>query len=982
MRKALTIGGFLFACILVAFPSLCLPRDFAEPLTSENQLKKETFKLSISGGLISLRARDARLSDILEEIADKTGVDITIFAPLERKISGSFADLRLGEALEIITDNRCVVFSRKPVDGGFEITRVVVFPDSTGERPAEAHDDHPAEASVVGKSPESFSQSPGIGQPDESSRDVTVGGRKDLKKSRIVSNELIIRFKTGVSEEEIHALLTLMGATTKRRLKAIDYYVVSLPQSLSVSEALQWCLNRDIVEKTEPNYLISLQEEIPSSPDDPYFQNQWPLHNTGQTGGPPGADVDALEAWDITQGNPQVVIAVIDTGIDYDHPDLADNIWQNDLELDGEAGTDDDGNGYVDDVRGWDFVDEDNDPRDEHGHGTHVGGIAGAVTDNSIGVAGLAWHCRIMPVRAGNSRGVFTSEHAAQAIIYAAENGAQVINLSWGGYEKISVIDDAMTFAPRGGALICAAAGNDDSSSLIYPAAYRNDAVIAVGATDDEDRKASFSNYGNWVHVSAPGDGPAMGGSSSLGIYSTYLAGTYRQRRGTSMATPHVAGTAALLFSHFQDMSPLEAKTRIMRSADVINDLEGVNMTSGRTNVYRALTEEYRTPHVFSVRPDAAHEGDQVFILGDRFGENQTGDRAVTFHPALEGEVTAWSDSGIVSRVPEGAQTGEIKVTTPEGVSNGIPIAILVKYYDEETVQSGFQEGGTPMGWHADDESWSHTLPFSFPFFGRRYDSLLVCSNGFLIFQDESFCSYDNGTEAFRHKVMIAPMWDDLSTIGSSGEDIYIGSPSEDAVSFRWAGKRYGSSGPINVETVLYRDGRIAFSYGSGNTNLSPTVGISGGDGNNYHLSVYDEKSQLEGVDTVLFTPRDNVPKPKICTPSGDSGHSSCFIATAAFGSPGERPILILRTFRDRHLKACAPGRFLVRIYERYSPPLARFVAKHDNLRFAVRIMLVPWVAAARAVLFFGVKVTLCIVTALVLIPCLLVILKFGRRRA
>lgn len=286
------------------------------------------------------------------------------------------------------------------------------------------------------------------------------------------------------------------------------------------------------------------------------------------------------------------------------------------------------------------------------------------------------------------------------------------------------------------------------------------------------------------------------------------------------------------------------------------------------------------------------------------------------------------------------------------------------------------------MGWHADDASWSYTLPFSFPFFGRLYDSLFVCSNGFLIFEDEAFRSYDNGTEAFRHKVMITPMWDDLSTVGSSGEDIYIGSPSEDAVSFRWAGKRYGSGGPVNVETVLYRDGRIAFSYGRGNTNLSPTVGISGGDGNQYHLSIYDENSELDGVDTVLFTPRDNSVQPQICTVSGNSGHSTCFIATAAFGSPAETPILILRAFRDRHLKACAPGRLLVRIYERYSPPLARFVSEHDTLRFVVRIMLVPWVAAARAALFLGVEVTLCILTALVLMPSFLIFLKLGLRRA
>ena len=982
MKTTITTAAFLFTCILVALPAACFSRDFSEPLILEDQQGEKSFHLSISGGLISLHARDAELRDILEEISSKTGVEITIFAPLESKISISFENLPLGKALEMMTSNRCVVFSAKPGGRDFEITRVAVFPDSAREVPAKP-DDHPADTTMVYEFPESLSRSPGTGQPHESSRQVTVMGAKDGRKSRVVSNELIVRFKSGVSREEIHALIARMGATAKRHLEAIDYYVLSLPRFLSVSEALKWCRNRDIVEKTEPNYLIPLQQDVPPSPDDPYLKTyQWPLHNTGQTGGPQDADVDALEAWEIDQGNPWVVIAVIDTGIDYDHPDLGANIWQNDLELEGEDGVDDDGNGYVDDVMGWDFVDEDDDPKDEHGHGTHVAGIAGAVTDNGIGVAGLAWHCRIMPVRAGDSRGIFTSEHAAQAIIYAAENGAHVINLSWGGYEKISLIDDAMTFATNGGALICAAAGNDDSSNLIYPAAYRNDAVIAVGATNDEDRKAGFSNYGNWVHVSAPGDGPAIGVSSSRGIYSTYLDGTYRQRRGTSMATPHVAGTAALLFSHFQDMSALEARTRIMRSADVIEDLDGVNMTSGRINVYRALTEEYHTPHVFSIRPDAAHEGDRVFILGDRFGEDQTAERAVVFEPALEGEIMAWSHSAIVSRVPAGARTGEIKVMTPEGVSNGIPIAILLKYYDEESVESRFQERGTPMGWHADDGSWAYTLPFSFPFFGLHYDSLYVCSNGFLIFEDNGFSSYENSTGAFRHRVMIAPLWDDLSTIGSSGEDIYIGLPSEDAVSFRWAGKRYGSNDRVNVEAVLHKDGGIEFSYGMGNKDLSPTVGISGGDGDRYHLSVHDENSSLDGADTVLFTPTGNPQPPKMCASTGNDGDSNCFIATAAFGASGAGRIRTLRAFRDRHLKACALGRFLVRVYERYSPPLAHFIAEHETLRPVFRIMLVPWVVAAGAVLSLGVKAALCILTAVTALPCLLVFVWVGCRRA
>jgi len=198
------------------------------------------------------------------------------------------------------------------------------------------------------------------------------------------------------------------------------------------------------------------------------------------------------------------MIAIIDTGVDYTHEDLAANIWQNPGEIPGN-GVDDDANGYIDDTMGWDFVDSfegaagedfeipDNDPMDRHGHGTHVAGIAGAVTNNNLGIAGVTWNCTIMPVRAGyknqSGGGILESDDAAQAIVYAADNGAQVINLSWGDYQTSNLIRDAMTFATIKGALICAAAGNENSSDRIYPAASENDAVLAVGALDDKDKK-------------------------------------------------------------------------------------------------------------------------------------------------------------------------------------------------------------------------------------------------------------------------------------------------------------------------------------------------------------------------------------------------------------------------------------------------------------------------------------------------------------
>jgi hypothetical protein len=597
----------------------------------------------------------------------------------------------------------------------------------------------------------------------------------------------------------------------------------------------------------EPNYL----QHLCVIPNDPDYGQQWNLPN-----------IYSESAWDTETGSSDVVVAVIDTGVDYLHEDLDANIWHNPGEIPDNA-IDDDGNGYVDDVIGWDFVDasggaagedfvdQDNDPMDRQGHGTHVAGIAGAASNNGIGIASVAWNCKIMPVRAGfktpSGGGVLESDDAAQAIVYAAENGAKVINLSWGDYQKSSLIEDAIQFAAEQGALICAAAGNENSSSLLYPAALENSSVVAVGATDSQDKRAYFSNYGDWVHVSAPG----------ASIYSTYLNNFYTFMSGTSMATPHVAGLAGLLFSYFPELTPPEIKARIMRSVDILQDLDGENITSGRINAYMSLVAQYSTPHIFSLSPDSAHAGDQVTLFGDRFGSDQ-GTSSVTFYPGIAAEIIFWSECEIICRVPEEAQSGKVTVTTSEGMSNEVEITILEVFYDETLTEHEFLEGGTAQGWQADDQSWLFQLPFSFPFFGQEYDSVYVCSNGYLDFTDSSPL-YLNSQSVLKTRVMIAPLWDDLITNGAfqQDEDIYVHSPSGDSVCFRWSGESYENGGPVNVEVILYDDGRIQFNYGAGNSGLSPTIGISGGGGENYNLAAYDGQSDLAEVESALFTPRE-----------------------------------------------------------------------------------------------------------------------------
>ncbi len=319
------------------------------------------------------------------------------------------------------------------------------------------------------------------------------------------AGELLVQYRNGVDQA---AKAALHGAARVKASHAIGrgkIHRIYLEAGMTVEQALKVYAQDPDVEIAEPNYLLEAQV----FPDDTSFSQQWGLYNTGQVVGgyvgTPGVDVKGPEAWDITTGDPSVIVAVVDTGCDIDHPDLAGNIWTNAGEVDGD-GIDNDGNGYIDDVNGWDFVDNDNDPHDASGHGTHVAGIAGAVSDNNTGISGVAWQAKIMPLRFLNAFDTGTTADAISAIQYALNNGAKIINCSWGstGYSMAlkSVIDSA-------NALFICAAGNsaaDTDISPYYPASFNSPNIISVAATDQMDQMTWFSNHGTvTVDVAAPG---------------------------------------------------------------------------------------------------------------------------------------------------------------------------------------------------------------------------------------------------------------------------------------------------------------------------------------------------------------------------------------------------------------------------------------------------------------------------------------------
>lgn len=278
--------------------------------------------------------------------------------------------------------------------------------------------------------------------------------------------------------------------------------------------------------------------------------------------------INAAEAWDITTGGEEIIIAIIDTGVDWDHPDLAENIWTNPREI-ADNSIDDDGNGYVDDIIGWDFGGDsgnaDNDPNEDGpDHGTHVAGLASAVTDNAIGIASIGFNSSLMCIKTSrddlrSDAGTALIAYGYEGIKYAADNGADIINCSWGGYSYSNFAQSIIDEAVSKGALIVAAAGNDNSSDLFYPASYQG--VLSVTATNFDDQKATWANYGTMVDVSAPG----------LDIYSTWYNDSYAGKSGTSMASPIAAGLAAITKSRFPDFTPLQIAEQIRVNSNPID---------------------------------------------------------------------------------------------------------------------------------------------------------------------------------------------------------------------------------------------------------------------------------------------------------------------------------------------------------------------------------------------------------------------------
>ena len=828
-----------------------------------------------------------------------------------------------------------------------------------------------------------------------------------------VPGELLVKFKPRLASGAVLSSPAIAGVTTIRTIPGIGAHHVKLPTGMSVQTALHHYRNHPDVEYAEPNYIYKIHSTVPN---DTFFTYLWGLRNTGQivngSAGTPGADIQATSAWDLSTGSSAVIVAVIDTGVDYNHPDLAANMTG----------------------KGYDFVQGDADALDygSTGHGTHVAGTIAAVGNNGTGITGVGWKTKILAVRAGDTYGYFTNANIASAIGYAVSAGAKIINASFGGNAYSTTIYNAIAAAKAAGILFIAAAGNDgtnNDTTSFYPAGYDLNNIIAVAATDQNDYLCYFSNYGaSSVHVAAPGQNiystkparqtlwsedfengigswtlggtnntwgitgsqyysgysalavnpggnylsntnswissPAINLSGRLGsqllfylkgksqsnkdfLYidvrsgatdwvnlaqvsgdyssgwyiarldlspydgqnavfirfrfvsdsstnymgwyiddvsvtaasSTYNGTEYQFKSGTSMATPHVVGLAALIWGYKPGLTYLQVRDAIFNSVDTKSSLTGKMSTGGRINALKAL-----------LLPDPPASLSASAVSASRID-------------------LTWSSSGPASgfkiyRKSGSTGTWSLVSTTSSADRSYSDTGVLAEttYYYRITSYNG--TGDSPYS----NECSATTPAVSLP--NPPYSLSASAVSASRIDLTWSISGTAWGFKIYR-KPGSTGTWSLVSTAAS-------------------ADRAYTDTGVLAETTYYYRlasyneTGDSPYSNECFATTPTDSLSSSSSSGN---------KSESGG---------------------GGGGGGGCFIATAAFGSPAEKHVRILRDFRDRFLLTNATGRKLVAFYYRTSPPVADAIRGSSILRATVRVVLMPAIGMTYMALYFG----------------------------
>jgi len=608
-------------------------------------------------------------------------------------------------------------------------------------------------------------------------------GQKESIPYEYVKDELLVRFTLDTPKSAVDQINAAIGAQVLQSFQIVsNLYLVKIPAHLSVPQAIARYKGYANVLYAEPNYIQRKAQQIQLTPDDPSFSQLWGLHNTGQTGGTPDADIDAPEAWDITTGSSSVVVFVIDTGVDYNHPDLAANLWTNPGEIPSN-GIDDDGNGYVDDVYGIDTYYNDTDPFDGDGHGTHVSGTIGAIGNNSVGVVGVNWTVKIGHCKFLSDFGSGTTAGAVSCLQYVLNlkqtgdpaNDIIATNNSWGGGGFSQALYDAIKAHMNAGILFIAAAGNasaNNDTALFLPASYYLPNMIAVAASNHTDAKAWFSNYGrHTVHIGAPGEA----------ILSTIPGNSYDTYSGTSMATPHVTGLAALIKAQFPSFTWYQIRNRILATGDVTAGMQNITISDRRINAYQALTCS-NVPFFGVWRPFATASWPMLIAVYWVNCEDPAGPISVTITPggtvlnllddgneAVSGDI--YAGDGVYSAIWTGpadiCTIGTFTLTFSNGQSTTVQVGGAQGSYSCTTPSPTWRTiTGTNLNL-GDDTSTAITPGFPVKFGTTSYSTVNVGSNGVLSFTNPVTAYSNTQLPNTSYTTLIAPFWDDLYPTGA-----------------------------------------------------------------------------------------------------------------------------------------------------------------------------------------------------------------------
>ena len=733
----------------------------------------------------------------------------------------------------------------------------------------------------------------------------------NVKKSlspEFVPGQVLVRYRSEriAKRQTLHTLASADGRQLDIQLERFEgadivpglrLAHVAAADTMAALEALK---NQPDVVYAEPDYLLHLDV----TPNDPRFTSG-ELYGLTTIGAP--------TAWNTTTGttgNNRIVVGVIDEGIDKNHPDLGANIWTNPAEIAGD-GIDNDSNGFIDDVNGYNFAGNTGTIPAEN-HATHVAGTIGAVGNNNTGVVGVNWQVGLMSLKfIGGSSGA-TSD-AIRASNYAKQmrdlwvstggvKGAniRVLNNSYGGGGFSQSFIDAITSLNQTGILFVAAAGNAPDSpqpnnDIVphYPGSYDLPNVISVAATDSADGLASFSHFGAAsVQMGAPG----------VGILSTTANNTYSFFNGTSMATPHVAGAAALLLAANPNLTVAQLRGLLMFNGDAIGSLAGKTVTGRRLNVANSMqalngndVTAPGTPTNFHVN---SQDGRALNVgwtdSGDDGAVGQASLYELSFTDATSGAVivlkrlvpaASGNTEAVDIKLPYRHTAGTLKLREFDNSGNeGVPVTTNVSVSlvegDPYTIAFGssaaLSTGGTPLSLVGDDKlKLNYALPFTFKFFGENFTTVNISTNGNLFFSAPPTRSNGDADDVpssvpglAKYK-MISGLWDDLRTDRGFGEDVYVSTPDASRIIFRWQGVTFGDGTPatefpVNFEIELRSDGAILTRYGTGqsapiNTNLLPVVGIAGGEPDPYDIPSHTSKQvfkSLTNAPEVTFAPR------------------------------------------------------------------------------------------------------------------------------